>query len=207
MRGKAHVFYSSLIGRRITPACAGKRLADVAGKLAAEDHPRMCGEKEEEDDHAEKASRALRLTQRLGSPPHVRGKALEPAHELLRDGITPACAGKSNHERRRPCTDLGSPPRMRGKDYRFFFNYRFLRITPAYAGKRQFCPPAGRADKDHPRVCGEKVQTLLYTDVQKGSPPRMRGKVIAFQDCRVVNGITPAYAGKSYRREHGAMQT
>ena len=43
---------------------------------------------------------------------------------------------------------------------------------------------------------GEKVQTLLYTDVQKGSPPRMRGKA----GIPVTSGgnyrITPACAGK-----------
>ena len=51
--------------------------------------------------------------------------------------------------------------------------------------------------KDHPRVCGEKVQILLYTDVQKGSPPRMRGKEIRLSSQSLFSGITPAYAGKS----------
>ena len=30
---------------------------------------------------------------------------------------------------------------------------------------------------DHPHMGGEKVQILLYEDIQKGSPPRWRGKV------------------------------
>ena len=70
-------------------------------------------------------------------------------------------------------------------------------ITPAYAGKSfahffQVCF-AG----DHPRVCGEKRNTLMPFSSGMGSPPRMRGKVSAFRTFYQLDGITPAYAGKS----------
>ena len=35
---------------------------------------------------------------------------------------------------------------------------------------------ADRAEKDHPRVCGEKFHPGVATNSIKGSPPRMRGK-------------------------------
>ena len=70
-------------------------------------------------------------------------------------------------------------------------------ITPAYAGKRP-CPDRGRpAGWDHPRVCGEKAKTCARCRVPPGSPPRMRGKVTGFLALFRLNGITPAYAGKS----------
>ena len=94
-------------------------------------------------------------------------------------------------------TTTASPPRMRGKAFRVGLAGRILGITPAYAGKRQ--PSAQRMGKfwDHPRVCGEKRVGSLASLGLSGSPPRMRGKEISgFLDL-LVEGITPAYAGKS----------
>ena len=72
-------------------------------------------------------------------------------------------------------------------------------ITPAYAGKRQFCPPAGRTDKDHPRMCGEKMMKAGSNCAMLGSPPRMRGKAELGHAQQLLSGITPAYAGKSLK--------
>ena len=70
-------------------------------------------------------------------------------------------------------------------------------ITPACAGKsRKKAVSAGIA-QDHPRVCGEKVETDRLEHARIGSPPRMRGKG---NDCPTRGrsaGITPAHAGKS----------
>ena len=88
-------------------------------------------------------------------------------------------------------------PHMRGKAKGDEFGLGQTRITPACAGKRQFCPPAGRADKDHPRVCGEKASLNARIAVPSGSPPRMRGKVFISARTQNSQGITPAYAGKS----------
>ena len=92
---------------------------------------------------------------------------------------------------------IGSPPRMRGK-VAAAVPALFLRgITPACAGKSEkqvpFLPPY----QDHPRVCGEKARTLIVQDEPQGSPPRMRGKAAFDTGHRQVEGITPAYAGKS----------
>ena len=52
---------------------------------------------------------------------------------------------------------------------------------------------------DHPRVCGEKYLNLMNEQREKGSPPRMRGKVSEPDERAEGKGITPAYAGKSIR--------
>ena len=92
---------------------------------------------------------------------------------------------------------VGSPPRMRGKGTPVLRGFGRTGITPAYAGKSLGCFCGLCCGRDHPRVCGEKNLTLNYEDMQKGSPPRMRGKAVCNADSLRTGGITPAYAGKS----------
>ena len=70
---------------RITPAWAGKRMSVSTEKSAAQDHPRVGGEK-------------LRLpwyvSSYLGSPPRGRGKVETVVGGGQGEGITPAWAGK-----------------------------------------------------------------------------------------------------------------
>ena len=111
----------------ITPACAGKSGCRRNQVSILWDHPRMCGEK--------LFSRSI-STFSKGSPPHVRGKAWEVDVAELKQGITPACAGKRRPSRPSGCiggdhprmcgeksaaalsgvTLAGSPPHVRGKD-------------------------------------------------------------------------------------------
>ena len=106
----------------------------------------MCGEK---------VAMVTTAVSTPGSPPHVRGKELRVETCFADNGITPACAGKSNlfvfrriepkdHPRvcgeklYTPCViapNVGSPPRMRGKGCNLARGVRPDRITPAYAGK------------------------------------------------------------------------
>ena len=46
-------------------------------------------------------------------------------------------------------------------------------------------------------MCGEKDKAKEMGATTKGSPPRMRGKVIVDLVLTKGHGITPAYAGKS----------
>ena len=71
----------------ITPAYAGKRSPALFPLRSPEDHPRVCGEK--------KVMRGAK-DKRMGSPPHVRGKAGYWVKDAQGRGITPACAGKSD---------------------------------------------------------------------------------------------------------------
>ena len=168
----------------------------------------MCGEK---------ASTAGHCSANTGSPPHVRGKgqSILPLHQ--RDGITPACAGKStiggtsglaNGDHPRMCGEKqrthrcagdhgGSPPHMRGKGRNGCKLHKPERITPAYAGKSRLRRFAAACYGDHPRICGEKSPWLRRQSTSSGSPPHMRGKGGEEMTMKPEYRITPAYAGKS----------
>ena len=211
MRGKEVTEEDQYSFAGITPACAGKRLSCSRSAPDGRDHPRVCGEK------IRVAS--PRITQR-GSPPRVRGKVPRLCKDLERMGITPACAGKSAGVALRACavgdhprvcgekvyhkprgfSMQGSPPRMRGKADQLPGGFWDAGITPAYAGKSRPGRGAGTPYRDHPRVCGEKALRPTTTRLRPGSPPRMRGKVLAALMPTNALGITPAYAGKSLRR-------
>ena len=161
--------------------------------------------------------RRLVSTLTVGSPPRGRGKAEQQAYEQLQSGITPAQAGKrrqSSHclrpdrdhpraggekteyaKRLPPCQGL--PPRRRGKVFLTDLVRVVVRITPAQAGKSRRCCLPGSPRRDHPRVGGEKAKANCRHFWPVGSPPRGRGKVVAFILAYVAVGITPAWAGKS----------
>ena len=177
---------------RITPACAGKRSKAPSSLCRSGDHPRVCGEKQNQE---------TTFVYYIGSPPRVRGKVLPRGEKPLQKGITPACAGKrlrtSSRRRRlwdhpRVCGEKisvigivrdgqGSPPRVRGKAVGDRPTPLPRGITPACAGKRgsRFC--CCHTTRDHPRVCGEKLDDHLAEDTKPGSPPRVRGKVSQMQ--------------------------
>ena len=165
----------------------------------------------------EKMPEILDILRGKGSPPRGRGK------ELLRRGveegvgITPAWAGKSpqtitaksssrDHPRvggekklirKTLLTMLGSPPRGRGKGLCGPLENCAVGITPAWAGKRSLLTTPGRFPWDHPRVGGEKSHAPPAWETNMGSPPRGRGKVMGTVVIGRVEGITPAWAGKS----------
>ena len=92
----------------------------------------------------------------------------------------------------------GSPPRMRGKVTAFVVSAATLRITPAHAGKRECRLYHRSLQQDHPRACGEKLDSFGVYPPCLGSPPRMRGKGGRRTDCRFCMRITPAHAGKRF---------
>ena len=148
----------------------------------------------------------------------MRGKVLRAGTGRRRDGITPACAGKSrthdtpsviHEDHPRMCGEktqddsdvifpIGSPPHVRGKGTPKQVAWANDRITPACAGKR--CPSgsAGPCSRDHPRMCGEKFSSKSETRSPGGSPPHVRGKVKVIRLLGDVGRITPACAGKSW---------
>ena len=73
----------------------------------------------------------------------------------------------------------------------------FFFVSPAYAGKSSCLWWRKWPCRDHPRVCGEKLNTHLTFPPSSGSPPRMRGKALPPPAVVVPLGITPACAGKS----------
>ena len=147
----------------------------------------------------------------------MRGKDAFQRKQLHEVGITPACAGKSlcnlyisvvPKDHPRVCGEktpmrsegvrgVGSPPRVRGKGRPGRLRVWLARITPACAGKSGCCNPDPQGQRDHPRVCGEKITPLLFLALASGSPPRVRGKEDTAGSLDAVRGITPACAGKS----------
>lgn len=87
----------------------------------------MCGEK--------KVMRGAK-DKRMGSPPHVRGKAGRRTSCTGIQRITPACAGKSPLRLFDRLYCSGSPPHVRGKVKLSSITGYFGGITPACAGKR-----------------------------------------------------------------------
>ena len=150
----------------ITPAYAGKSLANAQSKVLLVDHPRVCGEK---------SIRVSSPVPQLGSPPRMRGKVFTLCFLWAK---------------------AGSPPRMRGKAGGKDPESSLVGITPAYAGKSSVISSAKPTPRDHPRVCGEKFGNTALFVSKWGSPPRMRGKVDTRPLCSRSMGITPAYAGK-----------
>ena len=76
----------------ITPACAGKTNVIELPSSLFKDHPRMCGK-----DDVPMVDASIPL----GSPPHVRERHAVSAAGIGYDGITPACAGKTERDNNR----------------------------------------------------------------------------------------------------------
>ena len=171
VRGKDFQIRGDVGGEGITPACAGKSRSTSYPQQRPRDHPRVCGEK---------GALAGWAAARAGSPPRVRGKALQAIPAIMSEGITPACAGKrigrlqcrtSRKDHPRVCGEkqilppgqlarAGSPPRVRGKVGLFVCALCTDGITPACAGKSDYFSSTDQNQKDHPRVCGEKGKTV-----------------------------------------------
>ena len=208
MRGKVTHRAEHHTAKRITPAYAGKSAIQVNGFEKTQDHPRLCGEKN---------SFILIHPLSLGSPPPMRGKADRTRNKEGRNRITPAYAGKrimkrgtkmSIKDHPRLCGEKfkiafvifarsGSPPPMRGKETKKHIEFHVNRITPAYAGKSALHSSSGSGGLDHPRLCGEKLLGDCEPAADRGSPPPMRGKEDGMKIRVDLDGITPAYAGKS----------
>ena len=182
-------------------------VAEIVGTVQ-EDHPRACGENR---------CRIQPPPLSLGSPPRMRGK-LHPRLTVSEPtGITPAHAGKTSRlhtslptrrDHPRACGEnaimsavcvqsTGSSPRVRGKLQPVPCSELRVGITPACAGKTAARRDLLPSSRDHPRVCGENLGESYEEFVEKGSPPRVRGKHARYRAPDCPCGITPACAGKT----------
>ena len=200
--------FTEQLEKRITPACAGNSSPCADAFYTVRDHPRVCGEQDILD---------WLQPDWVGSPPRVRGTAVQIPGNIREVRITPACAGNSRRptykglrsgDHPRVCGEQydrlmetscieGSPPRVRGtapEDKPVETNKR---ITPACAGNSILHCANMLHLKDHPRVCGE--QAIFHPDKIPvgGSPPRVRGTVQRLPGSRRLRRITPACAGNS----------
>ena len=170
----------------ITPACAGRTIADTTPCCRLEDHPRVRGK--------DVATR-LKEAGELGSPPRAREGHTRELCDRTFYRITPACAGRTAWDTKREmftkdhprvrgkdysiafdlCCRLGSPPRAREGPAASIAFAAAAGITPACAGRTKIDSLKKLGTKDHPRVRGKDVLYLVICFIIKGSPPRARG--------------------------------
>ena len=167
MRGALLIGFDLGIGERIIPADAGSTSFAQSKRLPSWDHPRGCGE-------------------------HVCAAIVSVETDL---GIIPADAGSTDPHRwpawcerdhPRGCGEHlsvsyhaidrgGSSPRMRGARIRLSSLPELSGIIPADAGSTFLDWRWYEGGWDHPRGCGEHVQSEWNSSVILGSSPRMRG--------------------------------
>ena len=208
MRGAGPVPVSLWASLRITPADAGSSAASNGISANSTDHPRGCGEQEQE---------TRKMDKETGSPPRMRGAAAVRRPDDTGCRITPADAGSSFHHHQhsiyypdhpRGCGEQdsvshgwlscgGSPPRMRGAERVCRRPECHRGITPADAGSSTNSYHRPNCPEDHPRGCGEQHVANLFAKILTGSPPRMRGAGWRVCAGRCRRRITPADAGSS----------
>ena len=140
----------------------------------------------------------LRGGQYFRITPAYAGKRLFNIMSTILYRDHPRLCGEKQQTTKTATISRGSPPPMRGKGDMMLSITINPRITPAYAGKRFGKAAISPYHRDHPRLCGEKPYFYDAVTQRVGSPPPMRGKVIACYLAGAVYGITPAYAGKRY---------
>ncbi len=90
---------------------------------------------------------------------------------------------------------MGSPPRGRGRLRTATASCPDGGLTPAWAGTAHHRPHNGRGRGAHPRVGGDGPTAEDRAKVEKGSPPRGRGRHAIEPPPGGVEGLTPAWAG------------
>ena len=210
MRGKPFEGILAAVSHRNIPAYAGKTLVVPEREQEDTEHPRVCGEN---------VARPDALGYVKGTSPRMRGKPLGRQSLNRKRRNIPAYAGKtgfhrgvggSNTEHPRVCGENAAPtaatlgvsgtsPRMRGKLAPILGDIGALRNIPAYAGKTVLSVRVAAAMSEHPRVCGENLNSSHVCTIGGGTSPRMRGK--PRPECRGCHpaGNIPAYAGKTCR--------
>ena len=200
--------------RGISPACAGNTGRRSLPQPRSSDQPRVRGEHVRDDDLPDTVD---------GSAPRARGTQDNQYTPVLRDRISPACAGntctpgacrcsRADQPRVRgehqcssgicsPCT--GSAPRARGTRFAERRLAAGDRISPACAGNTSSWTGSARGASDQPRVRGEHVVVRLQALGGLGSAPRARGTLSSPIRRRLPTRISPACAGNTWNRCSG----
>ena len=132
-----------------------------------------------------------------GSSPRVRGTQLAVVRFDAFRVDHPRVCGEHSVSPPVTAASRGSSPRVRGTLEETADDACAGGIIPACAGNTEKQSTFLRADRDHPRVCGEHVVCVLCCLVVWGSSPRVRGTHMK-AGCNVMTtGIIPACAGNT----------
>ena len=194
--------------RRLIPAHAGKTRVWRVDRRVPGAHPRSRGEN---------CGGGLFAFVCEGSSPLTRGKHAMREHDVRRQRLIPAHAGKTC-PKTRPCAkceahprsrgenfrrkpffpaDDGSSPLTRGKHVAFVVHELADRLIPAHAGKTCRCLCYVSAWRAHPRSRGENSAVGSNACVAGGSSPLTRGKPSRGLSTGHARRLIPAHAGKT----------
>ena len=115
----------------------------------------------------------------------------------------PRACGENQKDERQMSFKTGSSPRMRGKRGCEPGHRGNLRLIPAHAGKTPKTQSHDRRRWAHPRACGENATQLVQFLNEKGSSPRMRGKLFTRLGDSEHARLIPAHAGKTPDTQNG----
>ena len=192
----------------IIPADAGNTSGADMQRLVTGDHPRGCGE----HDQTHGGGPIYR-----GSSPRMRGTRSLSGGSKSSQRIIPADAGNTapcpipitvSQDHPRGCGEHSSPgsvgrrpwgssPRMRGTPVTATVGHDENRIIPADAGNTRILSGSGARSGDHPRGCGEHIESLTAALCKPGSSPRMRGTPSPEAPRKPDSRIIPADAGNT----------
>ena len=209
-RGKRETAEDWFEKSRLIPAHAGKTHSSVSFLRAGPAHPRSRGEN---------FLFLGTLWWNCGSSPLTRGKLRRDEVQLVREGLIPAHAGKTDRPRRqgeRPaahprsrgenCVVLraarfspGSSPLTRGKLTFPIMTKGGGGLIPAHAGKTVALASSQFAKKAHPRSRGENRPPKMRIPFSPGSSPLTRGKLAIAMVFGSLMRLIPAHAGKTVR--------
>ena len=188
------------------PARAGNGGGDARSIRIRPVHPRACGERSP-------LSRSLSCTG--GSSPRVRGTVNVSDYGYPTTRFIPARAGNGSASalhglplavHPRACgergtaeagagANSGSSPRVRGTAAGRAVRFRLARFIPARAGNGHARHRGRPAHPVHPRACGERTGTMVATNQNPGSSPRVRGTVAKSSAHGIGTRFIPARAG------------
>ena len=157
----------------------------------------------------------------LGSSPRMRGSPVARVAARHEAGIIPAHAGltstclrpmRRRQDHPRACgahaapspastRETGSSPRMRGSRRVYGVGAILEGIIPAHAGLTTGQKHKKKKEGDHPRACGAHVILSQSKMSSSGSSPRMRGSLDTGAVKSYSDGIIPAHAGLTHRRD------
>ncbi len=206
VRGTVPVRWRRAGRSRFIPACAGNGAARSCPAARRAVHPRVCGERYEQE---------RGITLRDGSSPRVRGtdwlpipdirvirfipacagNGLERDFRTDRDPVHPRVCGERHVPRSRNCRPSGSSPRVRGTDRHTSRVQPLARFIPACAGNGTILLPNDPSPTVHPRVCGERELQGFTIRCRYGSSPRVRGTAMIALPRAPYWRFIPACAG------------